>query len=192
MPRVEEYWNRNMEQGSCCMAFQKTPRSILKTFIRESNAIEGIRRAPTPSETDAHIAFVTLRHVTVADLEGFVSTIRPGAILRRKHGLNVRIGESVPLTPGGPDIEKRLQQILDTANEGKELIAADVNSWRQAYLVHQRYEHLYPFTDGNGRSGRALWLWMMGGVDIGGVAAVAETGFLHSWYYQSLQNWRER
>jgi hypothetical protein len=35
-----------------------------------------------------------------------------------------------------------------------------------------------PTTDGNGRSGRALWLWCMRGR--------APLGFLHQFYYQTL------
>ena len=43
--------------------------------------------------------------------------------------------------------------------------------------THVRYELLHPFLDGNGRSGRALWLWLMG---------QAPLGFLHTFYYQTL------
>lgn len=48
-----------------------------------------------------------------------------------------------------------------------------------AYDRHVRYETLRPFTDCNGRSGRALWLWDMKGK--------APLGFLNTWYYQSLE-----
>lgn len=44
-------------------------------------------------------------------------------------------------------------------------------------------------TDGNGRSGRALWAWMMlcrGGSY--GRAKVIELGFLHTFYYQTLEH----
>ena len=62
-----------------------------------------------------------------------------------------------------------------------EILADAVDECSSAYVLHCRYESLHPFTDGNGRSGRALWLWMMGGIE------EAPLGFLHTWYYQSLE-----
>jgi hypothetical protein len=49
--------------------------------------------------------------------------------------------------------------------------------------AHVRYETLHPFTDGNGRTGRALWYWMMVG------SSRADLGFLHAFYYQTLKKW---
>ena len=49
------------------------------------------------------------------------------------------------------------------------------------FAVHVAYENLHPFMNGNGRSGRALWLWHMGGIE------KVPLGFLRTWYYQSLQ-----
>lgn len=46
------------------------------------------------------------------------------------------------------------------------------------FAAHKRYESIHPFVDLNGRTGRAIWLHMMGGE--------ARLGFLHTWYYQSL------
>lgn len=67
-----------------------------------------------------------------------------------------------------------LEQILSRAHRGS-----------TPYDVHQQYETLHPFTDGNGRSGRALWLWQM--IRDG---QRAQLGFLHTWYYQSLREAR--
>ncbi len=141
----------------------------LLDFIRESNRIEGLHHEPTQDEIAAHVAFLVQRTVTVADLELFVSVVQPNAVLRRRKGQNVRVGLHRP-PPGGPEIEAALGALL-----------ADVgSSHERAYEAHCRYETLHPFTDGNGRSGRALWLWMMGGIK------KASLGFLHHWYYQSL------
>ena len=146
----------------------------LEDFIRESNRIESIHRAATQDEIDAHIALLLQRRIMVGDLECFVSLVQPGAVLRREAGQNVRVGEHRP-PPGGPAIERTLERILVQADE-----------WRaeRSYELHCQYETLHPFTDGNGRSGRVLWLWMMGGIDR------VPLGFLHTFYYQALQEGR--
>jgi len=141
----------------------------LKGFIWESNRIEGILRNPTQEEIAAHEILLANKEVTVRDLEAFVSIIQPGAILRRRIGLDVRVGNFYPPI-GGPEIELRLEELLQRIHP---------NRPSNSYQTHLTYEQLHPFTDGNGRSGRALWLWQIGGK--------APLGFLHSFYYQTLE-----
>lgn len=150
----------------------------LLTFIEESNAIEGIVRPVTSVEIDAHLTLLGLDAVTVADLEAFVEVIEPGAQLRRRSGMNVRVGDhAAPV--GGVAIELMLEGLLRDVTAGKNL--AD------PYDVHLRYENLHPFTDGNGRSGRALWLWQLqeriAAVEADGGEGV---GFLRWFYYATL------
>ncbi len=137
----------------------------LEEFVRESNRIEGILRDPTPTEIFAHESFVALDTIAVQDLEDFVSAVQPRAVLRRKVGFDVMVGNHIA-PPGGSEIEARLMHIL--------LCMGEVG----VYQTHLDYETLHPFTDGNGRSGRVLWLWQMRGA--------APIGFLHKFYYQTL------
>jgi hypothetical protein len=141
----------------------------LKDFITESNRIEGINRNPTQEEIAAHEVLLANKEITVRDLEAFVSIIQPGAILRARSGLDVRVGSFYP-PAGGPQIEKQLEVLLHSIHP---------NRSSNSYQTHLAYEQLHPFTDGNGRSGRALWLWQIGGK--------APLGFLHSFYYQTLE-----
>ena len=139
----------------------------LRDFVVESNRIEGIDGA-SEADMDAHDFFLLCDPVSVDSLAAFVDMVA-GAPLRDKPGMNVRIGNHYPI-PGGPAVREHLERIL--------------NSGFQPSGVHHAYERLHPFLDGNGRSGRALWLHMMGGIE------KAPLGFLHTWYYQSLNSGR--
>lgn len=142
-------------------------------FIRESLKIEGIIRDPTAREMEATQHFVALPKLTVADVVALVSIYQPDAVLRDQPGLNVRVGRYIA-PPGGPGIPAALRSLLDRISAEK------IGAW----TGHVAYEDLHPFTDGNGRSGRAIWLWAMGGE--------APLGFLHHFYYQTLEQQRHR
>lgn len=141
----------------------------IDNFVRESNRIEGITRNPTVKETDATEDFINLPVITVADVANLVSIYAPGHRLRNQYGLDVRVGDHIA-PRGCPEIETSLEAILQKAMKGED-------PWQ----VHIEYETLHPFTDGNGRSGRTLWLWQM---------QTAPIGFLHQFYYQTLSGVR--
>ena len=142
---------------------------VIERFVSESNAIEQINRPPTDDEVVAHSLLFSLKELTIQTLENFVEMIDPEKKLRRTTGQDVRIGIHYP-EPGGPNVVTQLEAILADANQGF-----------GAWLIHNRYQHLHPFTDVNGRSGRALWAWQMlkKGRDI-------DRGFLLEYYYQTL------
>ncbi len=145
-------------------------RNVFK-FIKESNAIEEITREPSVAEIKEHLRFMALETITVTQLKRFVRVYQPDAVLRNKQGLNVWVGGR-RCPEAGPAITKQLKHLLEIANHRHR---------EEAYAVHHSYEQIHPFTDGNGRSGRMLWLWMM-----------RETpfGFLRHWYYQSLREYK--
>lgn len=165
--------------------------SSLVRFVRDSNRIESITRDPTSEEIAAHEDLLAKETLTVKDIEQFVSSVQPDAKLRRRKGQNVVIAKScsrcdgsgigaarivagVPVLgrcrackgsrcevvyrapEGGREIESRLAELLTG-------ICNSVNghSSISPWEAHLEYETLHPFTDGNGRSGRAIWAWQM-------------------------------
>jgi len=150
----------------------------LSDFVVESNIIERVS-VTTEDHVAAWDKFLATGpgEMHIGQLQLLVAGLQPDAQLRERPGLDVRVGNHFP-TPGGPKVRDRLLDLLVIANE----IRHQVYPGDQAYKLHHEYETLHPFTDCNGRSGRALWLWTMGGVKR------APLGFLHTWYYQSLRD----
>jgi len=149
-------------------------------FIRESNKIEGITSYEEEAQYDAYQRFMHLDSISIEDIETLAFRLYQTSmdmngdkpVVRRKLGQNVRVGNHRPF-PGGKSIEEKLKVLLNQINNEEDST--------NAYDIHCRYETLHPLTDGNGRTGRAIWAWLMLKDDY-----EFRLGFLHKWYYQSL------
>lgn len=146
-------------------------------FVTESNAIENICRDPTDEELTEAVKFLACPSISISDLSLFVRVYEPGAYLRTKKGDDVRVGNHHPPS-GGQRIVTSLEELLDSHNM----------KTMHPFYTHQAYESLHPFLDCNGRSGRILWAH---GMLHQGLWPGIRLGFLHAWYYQSLQFYRQ-
>lgn len=143
----------------------------LIAFLTESNAIENIHRFPTKEEIAVSEEFLSSDKIFVSNICKLVDVYQPGAKLRDRIGMNVQVGNHVA-PKGGEAIRRTLEFILNDANNMK--------TEDQTHVTHLRYETLHPFMDGNGRSGRMIWLWQMRRLN------KTPASFLQWWYYQSL------
>lgn len=154
--------------------FMSEVMESLINFINESNRIEGIHHSPTEQEVTAYEDFLSLSVITIEDIEKFVRIIT-NAPVRSQKGMDVYVGKHTPI-PGGPRVIDELNYIIQGINSNK----------YEPYYIHQEYEKLHPFMDGNGRSGRIIWAWMMHREG----RNPFHLGFLHTFYYQTLENSR--
>lgn len=147
---------------------------LLTAFVKQSNRIEGITREPTPAEVRAHRELIARKRVKVEHVEAFVKVCQPNAVLRATTDIHgVRVGDHIA-PPSGPEIVTALKKLLG------DISVKAILPWH----AHVKFETLHPFTDGNGRSGRAIWLWHM--TLMGQQKRALGLNFLRAFYYQTL------
>lgn len=138
----------------------------LMEFAKESNRIEGVTDADDNERMFKKLeAFLKLEKLTLDNVCDF----NEWGILREMESMNVSVGGRLCL-PGGKSVTRHLELIINTLDK------------RSAYSNHFDFERLHPFTDGNGRTGRAIWLWQM----VRQHDYDLSIGFLHKFYYQVL------
>lgn len=147
----------------------------LAAFVSASNAIEGIKET-SAADLAAHKYFLALPEINVVDLDYFVKQVQPNARLRLRPQDTCTVGSHVP-PAGGQAILYKLQNLLEPLRQCANAVLP--------YTLHCEYLTLHPFTDGNGRSARALYAWHC---NRAGRDGYIRRGFLHEWYYESLRN----
>lgn len=149
-------------------------------YVAESQYIEG--EPFVEANFTAHAKFWALEEITSADLVALANACTPrGAALRNRPGMDVQVGGDVR-PRGGPMIEQWLAGFLHDVNATQPSGVARGILWR----AHCEYENVHPLTDGNGRTGRALVLWMANRLSADELRLILGLGFLHWWYYATL------
>ena len=118
-------------------------------FVRVNNRMAGIDREPSAAEVAAHRGLLAANELRVENLELFVRHVAPGAHLRDTAHDD---GWSEDETSASRD---ELRADLSA------IVAAARSKSAKPDRLHRLYRMLRPFTDANGRCGRALWMWQV-------------------------------
>ena len=151
----------------------------MNDFIIQSWAIEGyvfntLAEDRRREIIQAHNQLL-LTYLSVESLVQFVQVVS-GGLPRFMKGLDVTVAGHRPIA-GGEQVRVAILALIDR-------IKGDKRSRRIAgFDYYWQYLHLHPFTDGNGRSARALWLKIAG-------YPQENKSFLEEFHYQSLM-WQD-
>lgn len=150
----------------------------LYDFAKESNDIEGISGFDSNDDmTRALKCLIYKKKLTLENIVRFAFALDPKCVLRAKAGMDVRIGAFIPQR-GGEALVRNVEAFLELQNNKEHR--------RNPFEAYIQFETFHPFMDGNGRTGRAIWLWQMLQEE-----CYNDLGFLRIYHYQSFDAFRD-
>lgn len=162
--------------------------STLAEFVRQSNMIEGEPTVAGHPLYDDHLRIAerlaeggSVEHPLHLHRELMHS--QPWIFPGEYRQCGVRVGGSIKMDP--VDVRPRMNQLLDRLEDGPG--DWDLEDW--CWDLHFEFEHIHPFIDGNGRTGR---LWM------NAVRVSYGLPWLIVWYeerfayYRMIEEWEHR
>jgi Fic family protein len=77
------------------------------------------------------------------------------------HVVDDRTQQILHTPPSADELEHRLQRLCDFANSGDDIKGVFLHPVIKAIILHFMLAYDHPFCDGNGRTARALFYWLM-------------------------------
>lgn len=160
--------------------YQKTINHFAISFIYESNAIEGSRLSqkevaaivlkqyvkkslPRHEVREAENAVLAFNHIQSHDFKISQKNIKQLHEIVIS-GLDIPTGfktEAIVVnnkqTTGPKNVKAELNMLFSWYKQTKRVL----HPLERALIFHNRFEHIHPFTDGNGRVGRLILNWML-------------------------------
>lgn len=120
--------------------------------IEEIKEIENMKKAAIVSEKIKEINQKTIKKIHAAIMDGFKEK-KPGKF--RDHPMFITGSKVKPVL--AEQVQKEMQKLI----EWKEKEQKRKHIVEVASEFHARFEHIHPFSDGNGRTGREILNWML-------------------------------
>ncbi len=133
---------RALEEGwELAAADQRSSREVLNYFA-------GLRYV------EKYVHKRTLRHEDIFALHRLLAAeVMDQGEADRYRTIAVRVGRHFP--PAAADVSGLMFELMEWWNRK----AAELSPVLSSAILHYQFEHIHPFADGNGRTGRALALW---------------------------------
>lgn len=133
---------RALEEGRKLVASDaRSSREVLNYFA-------GLRYV------EKHARKKTIRHEDLFKLHRILAdSVMDQGTAGSYRTIQVRVGKHLP--PAAADVSGLMFELLEWWNKQSTGLSPVLSS----AILHYRFEHIHPFADGNGRTGRALALW---------------------------------